>query len=184
MANNTYISKGAYQHPQINGFLSAREYMFLNEGGKKCLILRFFNETAHLINAFSFTLTELDNKGKEIKKTRVKYDELKLYPAESFSSTRGVIVSPECFDFRVTVNEIVSSPYVFRVKGGVVVPFYDRRLRNKKIKSTAVYCRTVSKSFKPGGLFGFLSAVCVLLIIAIAVMSLYLPVEGFLGIPI
>jgi hypothetical protein len=45
MREDKLISKSEYTHPQVGGFIVVKQYMFYRYQGKKCLMVRFANET-------------------------------------------------------------------------------------------------------------------------------------------
>ncbi|MBE6588964.1 MAG: hypothetical protein E7643_02180 [Ruminococcaceae bacterium] len=170
--------KGQYKHEQTEGFLMAREYIFLKENGKKCLLQRFLNETPREIQRVKFDLVELNMQGEVIKKTKLYYMNLAIKPGEYFSMPAGIVVSPECVDFKIARCTVCSEGYVWRVKRGKIQAYYDRP-RRRRVLPQSMYFRTPLsvRSCRPsvGPLYGVLALLAFLSSIGVSLYYLFFP---------
>ena len=180
MQNSNLASaiKGVYKHEQIDGYLMAREYMFLKEDEKKCLLQRFYNETALTIRAFEFKLIELDVSGQVIRKRKFHYDGLSITPNDYFSLPEGIVVSSECVDFKIECCRIETDRYVYRMKHGKLQTYYDRRKRRRNaVDSTSGYGLTVDSYIpKFKRLFSVTAWMAVIVSLAVCLYLLFLRV--------
>ena len=168
--------KGVYKHEQVDGFLMAKEYIFLKEAEKKCLLQRFYNETALTIRAFEFELVELDIAGQIIQKRKFRYSNLCIVPNDYYSLPEGIVVSSECVDFKIEHCQIATDQYVYRIKHGKMQVYYDRRKRrNADLLSSQGDGLTVN-SYAPrfGRLYGATAAMALISSVAVCLYLLFL----------
>lgn len=127
MMKNSFLDKGVYSHPQIGGYLSVKQFMVVEESGKRCLLLRFINESEHQINAVEFLLKQLDSNGKEIGNVRIKYSDLAIDPDRMYVASNGIVIDDACVDFVVQMISLVSENYKYKFHNGQVTIHYDNR---------------------------------------------------------
>lgn len=118
--------KGIYRYPQINGFISVRNYMFAWQDDKRCLLLRFVNNFDQVIDSFEFTVTQLDVHGNVIKSLPIKYKKLGFRPGALYSSNKGIVVDDACADFKISFDKVRSGDYTYRVVDNKVVAYYPQ----------------------------------------------------------
>ena len=121
-----YIAKGLYQYSQISNLVSVKNYIFLRQNGKKCLLIRFSNDLDHIVDSMEFTVIQLDSAGKILEKTKVAYKNMRLMPGQNFSST-GIVVNEFCTDFKVIFQSVISERYKYVVRQGQVVIYYLKK---------------------------------------------------------
>lgn len=186
MASENIITRGTYSHSQISGFMSAREYIFLNRGGQKCIIIRFYNESKHTIKSFEFTLVQLSADGRVLGKSDVSYADIDVKSGSTFSTRKAIAVDPACADFEVQIKAASSAYYLFRIKQENVIAYYDRRKRSDYRPRPLSLGFSDAKTIRPGGRIAaaVMTALATVGVIAVAVLSLFLEVEGFLGLPL
>ena len=143
------LEKGIYNHQQPSGYIVARNYLVLEEEGKRYLLIRFANESNVKITAFKFVLSQLDSNGKVICSSKITYDEVCLEPHATLSEKRGIRVKEECVDFYIKVISFVSELYRYEYKKGQLVVHYDvrSRLNTEKIEHEKVEVRSQKKSY-------------------------------------
>ena len=131
--NNRIVSKGIYTYPQLAGYVSVKQYIFLRIGEKKHLLLRFSNDLDVAIDFIAFTVSELDADGALIKRSHSRY---KRYTksGESFAIDKAIVVDEKCVDVKVTVDVATSGEYEYSDRGGVVTV----RHTNQKIRAKTV----------------------------------------------
>lgn len=124
MSGDQLLSKGFYRRSQVSGLVSVKEYIFARREGKKCLLLRFSNDSDFNVTAIRYTLVELDRSGDVIKETPVGLRGITLVPGATYSPRRAVSVDEECVDFKIVIEEVASGHYLHRVDRGLVTVHY------------------------------------------------------------
>jgi hypothetical protein len=122
------LSKGYYEYPQISNFVSVKNYIFISQGDKKYVLLRFFNESDFAVNDIKLTLTQYDMQGKLIGKEKISLNNLKFSSGTTYASSKAIHISNKCVDFKVTFDEVVSGDYVYRVTNNNVVVHYEPKI--------------------------------------------------------
>ena len=121
-----YIAKGIYQYSQISNLVSVKNYIFLRQNGKKCLLIRFSNDLDNAVDSMEFTVIQLDSSGKVLEKTKVAYKRMNLMPGRNFSS-EGIVVNEFCTDFKVVFQSVISDRYKYVVRQGQVIVYYIKK---------------------------------------------------------
>ena len=122
-----YIDKGVYSHKQIGGYMTVKQFMVVEREGKRCLILRFENESSLEVNAIEFTVIQRNTSGDVIGSSKIKHTHLSVGAGELYSPESGAVIKPECADFEIEMNSVVSGKYRYVFRGGQVTAHYDRR---------------------------------------------------------
>ena len=125
------IDKGFYNHPQAPDRVKLKQYIIVKKEGKKCLLLRFFNELQNTVTALEFVLTQLDANGEVIDNSVVNLD-IKLRAGDMFTADCGIVINEKCVDFTVEIRSMVSGGYKYCDSNGRMLARYDRRLDQKK----------------------------------------------------
>ena len=171
--NRNVLDKGTYNFHQEGAFLSVKQYMLVEREGKRCLLLRFMNESNLLIQAMEFTLIQLDGDGKVISTDRMRYDDLSVRPAREYALKTGIVLKPGCVNFRVQMAYAISGEYKYVFKNGQAVEHYDPR--GYDLRQSTVYRKsTLSAKRKYSGagrLYGFIAFVGILLILAACALA-------------
>ena len=118
------ISKGFYQYSQVNNFITVKNYMFLREKGKKCLLIRFVNDSDFTVDSMEYVVVQLGVGGEIIDNTKVVCKKMNLDPGEMYASDESVVVDDYCTDFRVVFSCVRSGDYVYTVREGRLVADY------------------------------------------------------------
>lgn len=126
------LEKGSYDHPQQQGYIILKQYMLIGEADKKCLLLRFANESDVEICAFEFMLFQLDASGKVIKKSKIRYAGMGFGAKKTYTPAKAIVVLEKCVDFRIRMLSFISEPYKYEYKRGQIVIHYDVRGYIKK----------------------------------------------------
>ena len=171
MTYNKRLVKGIYKHNQISGYLSVRQYMVINQNGKRCLILRFENEMAKAVNAVEFSVKRLDADGNLIGDTTVKYDDLSIAPGQFYAPEIGTVIEKECADFIIQMRYVICQKvkYVFR-KGMVTAHYNTRGYSEHNCYATEPHSVTVKRKFSTG--VGFFRCMALLaFVLAVAALS-------------
>ena len=118
------ISKGPYTYPQINKFLTVKQYIFYRKEGQKCLLLKFMNDAEFFINEFRFKLIQLNSEGKTICSQNVLFDEISVPSGTAFTPTSRIVVDEKCSDFKIVFDYVDSGDFRYRIKRGKIVTFF------------------------------------------------------------
>lgn len=125
--NKEYYEKGFYNHDQIGGFVSVKQFILIEKNGKRVLLLRFSNDSPVVINRMRFQLTQLDKEGNTIDCSKVKYTDLSVAPGSVFAPEEGIVVKSECADFIVRIIYVVSGEFKYVPGRGRPTAHYDVR---------------------------------------------------------
>ena len=128
MTNNSgrvVIDKGFYNHSQSSGQIQLKQYIVVRENDKKCLLLRFFNESDLIIQSMDIVLTQIRAHGKESKLTKLKLNRINVHPGEIYTTESGIVISDDCVDFRIEIKSVSSRDYTYRESRGRLIPKYD-----------------------------------------------------------
>ncbi len=130
--NNTYSSVRAtrhlYEFPQSTELVAVQEYLFTNNSGKHCCLLKWIKYADFYISSMTFDLTELDASGKELDTTRHTVYGNSIPPTgkgETFAPGVGLVVANRCKNVRVKLLEVKSDDYTYRIENNVVKAYYD-----------------------------------------------------------
>lgn len=173
MIEREYIEKGGYNHPQPDGYVSLKQYIFVRKDGKRCLLFRFANEFSQTVTGFEIVVTQLSGDGRTLGHSRICYDDLSIRSGDIFAPSSGVVVHENCADFRIRLVYFVSGVYKYSVKRGKAVAHYDPRgyvaPKTRPAKSTQI---SVSSVFSAtDGVFTAVSVFAILIIIALGLIT-------------
>ncbi len=101
MQKELILSKGKYSYEQPEELLSLRQYIFVRDGRRKQLLLRFKNDRRERCEAFSFLLVKLDAKGKVLGEELLEYGGEPIAAGATFAFDKKISVEERCTDFRV-----------------------------------------------------------------------------------
>jgi len=178
------VSKGFYQHSQINNFISVKNYIFVRKNGKKYLLLQFYNDLKHPVHEMEYTVIELDSEGKELGRTDVKRSNTVFHPSSTYISTEGVAVNEKCCDFKVVFKRVCANRYLYTVNAGLVNVNYIKKSDDTNGKVFSKYADTArvysarSRRFGKPRLAAFFA---ILAILAIFGVNLYQIIASLLA---
>ena len=160
------ISKGIYKHPQIVGFVSVKQYIFMDKNGKRGLVLRFSNDLDATENGMEFTVIELDSNGNAIRNSLVHYTG-RVHSGCMFTSESAVIVEPKCCDFKVFINKVFADNYEYTAVGDKVLTRYTNRAEtsNSRTFTYTEYEKISQKKPIREGVFRLIAVVLLLVMI-------------------
>lgn len=122
------ITKGIYKHPQIENFISVKDYLFLRENGEKYLLIRYVNEGDFTVNSMDLTLSQLATDGTVLDSRTISYKNLKINPGQTYTAKLGIAVDNLCTDFRVSFTHLTSGQYSYLVQGRqITVQYHEPR---------------------------------------------------------
>lgn len=113
------ISKGLYKEPvDKDALIIVKQYIFARESGRKCLMLRFLNNSKSAINAFEFWLVQKNSEGFEIAESKIRLKDICVRPGEVFAPQQLFWVEDKCVDFDIKVIVVESGKYEYRRENG------------------------------------------------------------------
>jgi hypothetical protein len=116
-----------YLHPQPEGLVAVKDYLFARVDGQACLLLRWVLDTDLPVERVTFALRELDPAGEELETVTVTYEgeDIPRAPRGTcFAPDRGISVHERCTDLRVILLEVASEGYLYRRRGERMVLDY------------------------------------------------------------
>ena len=140
------LSKGLYSHFQIRGYLAVKQYMIIEQDGKRCLLLRFENEMKRKICAIEFTLKQMDSHKNLIKNVTLNYKDLNITPSGLYSPKAGIVLEDNCEDFIIQMRYLISDNIKYVFKNDLVTEHYDVSGYNKTKPSSKRECKIWAKS--------------------------------------
>ena len=174
-----YLDKGIYDHPQVSGYLSLRQFIMVEQDGKRCVLLRFSNEAPFEINDVEFMLKQLDSRGETVDVVKVRYKGLHIGAGTMYAPSKGIVVKKECVDFVIQMRYVVSDQYKYVFKNGQVTPRYDTRgyadpPKYRKTKRSGVDSADIKNRYSGGGKFyGFIAFITFVLIIGMLALIMF-----------
>ena len=100
--------------------------MFVHQGNKKCLLLRFSNDFDHKVDAITFTVIQMNAIGQVLGETEVELQCMNLMPGGMYTPQEGIVVCDNCNDFKIVIKEVFSDHYRYTVRNRSVVTEYLR----------------------------------------------------------
>lgn len=162
------IEKGFYNHTQASGNMNLKQYIITRRDNKKCLLLRFFNESQLCVTGMEFVLTQMDADGKVIDNSVVNLEKIKVRTGEVFIMNNGIVISDKCVDFTVQVKSLISAGYRYSVSNGKLIPEYDVRMNRRKKPKNYGKMQVTRKNLSSARLS---AAVALVIIILMAVLG-------------
>ena len=116
-----------YLHPQPEGLVSVKDYLFARVDGQACLLLRWVLDTDLPVERVTFAVRELDPAGEVLDTVTVTYEgeDIPRAPRGTcFAPEWGISVHERCTDLRVILLEVASEGYLYRRHGARMVLDY------------------------------------------------------------
>jgi len=169
------ISKGFYKYSQIKNFLSVKNYVFIRQEEKKCLLIRFSNDMGYNIHSLKYTLIQIDRSGKVLDKTKIVRKSLDIAPGAIYTGEQAIVVDEFCSDFKVEIEEVVSGKYRYKVRNGEVVPIFVKK-EGKLIEKTANDTLDSNFSVSPRkfGKIGLAVLFAIITVLALIAINVYI----------
>ncbi len=125
VTDNQIISKGVYRYAQIDSFISVKDYIFARRENKKCLFLRFVNNSDYRITSMSFTILQMNASGELLDKINIVLESQIINPGAVYTYGSGIVIDEFCSDFKVVFSTVRSDDYIYLVRDGKVMVNYD-----------------------------------------------------------
>lgn len=127
MQKELILSKGKYSYEQPEELLSLRQYLFLRDGRRKQLVLRFRNDRRERCDAFAFLLVKLDAKGKVLGEELFEYGGEPIAAGATFAFDKKINVEERCTDFRVQLVRASFGNYTYEMGAEAMSVSYVRK---------------------------------------------------------
>ena len=124
--------KCIYKHPQIEGFVSVKQFMFVYRDGVKHLLLRCSNDTETVLRSVRFVLTEFNRDGEILNVRHLSYKDINVEAGETFASPQGIPLSEECVDFKISFVRAISDKHTYKVTGKKAYVYYAPQKEPRK----------------------------------------------------
>jgi hypothetical protein len=173
MKNEQITSKGVYRFSQVNNFISVSNYIFMQQGEKNCLAIRFSNDTDYTFDSVSFCVIQFDALGKVIGKIRVDYTDMDFEPGTTYADSKGIAVDNNCVDFKIQFYEAYSGFYKYVVRNGKAIIYYDRDKADGEREVHSEEIASVSVKRKEYGKAKLTAFIAVLALLSIMVFNAY-----------
>ena len=159
------LSKGVYRHSYIKNFLYVKYYMFVRKNNKKYLSVRFENASDATFDSVTFTVVALDSSGEVVERIPVTYKDVTIRPGDSFTNNKMIRVKPECSDFKIVFDRVLSGDVVYSEQGGHAIARYAK----KSVLSLEQISSSRDSAPKPIRKRGFLMALVALIAVAMII---------------
>lgn len=171
MSANNILEKGIYNHPQPSGCMTVKQYIIIEKNKKRCLLLRFCNESGLNITDMGFTVTQLDSAGEVIETSTVKSAAIRVNAGLTFSLKKAVVLNRRCTDFIVTVTWVISKGYKYEVRNGQMVPHFDTRgFDTSEAKPARSYSSAKARGNPGGAIVALVSTLLVLAFVGLSIL--------------
>ena len=152
-AENIILKKGFYNHPQNSEQVKLKQYVIAKEGKKKYVLLRFFNHSNLVISGMNLILTQIKSKGKKSERTTVFLQNITIYPGEIYATKKGIVISDDCVDFTIEIDNVLSKNYRYHERNGQMIAQYDPFLnpvaRTKRQGKISIKKRNLGRNIWP-----------------------------------
>lgn len=167
-SNQQILSKGFYQYAQIGNPVSVKDYIFLRNDHKKCLLLRFLNNLEYIVTAMDFTVIQMDSAGNVLENTEIAYKDLFFLSGSTYAEPVGIVVDEACSDFKVVFSKISAGKYEYISRGGCPIVQYVKDAEELEI--TGDKGTNITKTSAKTRRFGKPHIVAVAAVLAVLVM--------------
>lgn len=120
MADKVYdiITKGVYEVNQPQNAVPLRNYILLNDNGKKNVLLRFFNPRRQKLTGLELKITSLDHGGNILSERTEVFYKLSGKPLKEFVLTKRIEIHPQSADFKIEVLKAKYGQYEYSSENG------------------------------------------------------------------
>ncbi len=108
MRDHKIISKGKYTNSSSAVPVSVSNYVILEEGERRFVMLKFANARAEAVSSMKLKFTQLDAGKEEITSSVMSFDDVNGTPSGKFVLSKKIEVDPDCEGF---VAEVLSADY-------------------------------------------------------------------------
>jgi hypothetical protein len=167
-SNQQILSKGFYQYAQIGNPVSVKDYIFIRNDQKKCLLLRFLNNLEYIVTAMDFNVIQMDSTGNVLGNTQILYKDLFFLSGSTYTEPAGIVVDEACSDFKVVFSKVTAGKYEYTLRGGCPIVQYVKGAEALEIEGEKG--ANISKTSAKTRRFGKPHLAAVAAVIAVLVM--------------
>ncbi len=113
MSKTEIIAKGVCSYPQTEGFVKARQYIIIEENGKRYLLVKLSNLRGEKVTGVTLYIEQFDETGRKISADKIRLKNICGYPKKSFAVKHKISIASDCVDCKITVTEAEFDGYTF-----------------------------------------------------------------------
>lgn len=132
MKKKKYMVAGEYDHYQLGGYFTVKQYIMTVQEEKLCLLLRFENQMNSRVDAVEFVVKQLNSEGKMLGNIRIHYSDLRVEAGQLYCPDKGIVLHDDCTDFIIQMKYVISERTKYSFRNGVATAHYDIRGYEKK----------------------------------------------------
>ena len=171
----SYLVKGDYLYAQPFDDFTVKQYMLVEQEGKRCLLLRFRNDSKMTVTGVEFIVKQMDAQGHPIGNITVRYSSVDIRPDSLYCPEQGIVVEHHCVDCIILMRYVVCDKVKYTFKKGHVRAHYSHRGYIQKKKTQERTHSHVERRYSGGGWFYRLIAFVSLILV---LFSLYFVMYG------
>ena len=119
------IKKGTYSYSAPTDPVIVQKYIIIRQRGKKCLLLRFKNNSEFTVNRIEYEIVLFKKNGEIIERFTVKTPPINEAPGSVFTFSDGFWLGDECDDFKINFLSVRSGDYEYNFIGHDYIVSYS-----------------------------------------------------------
>lgn len=165
MSSLQIISKGLYKGTPDRSFpVEIKEYIYSFKNDRRCLLLRFLNNSELNVDGICFWLIQKNSHGEEIHTEKIDVNGIVAEAGALFSPSEGFVVDEACVDFEIKMISVSSNGYEYRAKEGEAFVRYPMEYYKKAELRKKIFCHK-RKKLKSGAKYsGWILFLAILLV--------------------
>ena len=180
------ISKGIYNHSQIDNFVSVKNYIFIRKDEKKHLLLRFSNDFNYVVNAMTYFVIQRDSSGRVLDHLKITHEKLEFQPNTMYVTEQPICVNEDCSDFKIVFLEVISDFYRYEVHSDMIAVHYiktpepivdvenlNKKEQRKRLDVSVSKYRVKQKKFQERGVAAFVSVLVTVVMLGLNVLNMF-----------
>lgn len=170
MSSLQIISKGLYKGTVDKSFpVEIKEYIYGFNNNRRCLLLRFLNNSEFEVNGIHFWLIQKNSYGEEIGKEKIEINGISAEAGALFSPADGFVVDEACVGFEIKMISAFSDGYEYRSENGEAFVRYPMEYYKKGEIRKNAFCYK-HKKLKSSVKYSSLILVMAILLVAFALI--------------
>lgn len=121
------INKGKFLSPTINNFVSPVQYLFVNENGRKFLLLKLSNDRQETVSGVTVAVSQKDARGDDLGTVIAESPVSEGSPRTEFVFDRKIALAKDCADFEVKVVSAAFGNYIYTATGKELQLSYQKQ---------------------------------------------------------
>ncbi|MDE7164882.1 MAG: leucine-rich repeat domain-containing protein [Clostridiales bacterium] len=140
------VHKGVCSYPQTENFVAVKQFLIINEDGKRYLLVKLTNNRTENVTGATLFVEQYDDRGDKISADSVHVGGFDGYPQKSFAVERKIPVASTCVDCRVTVTDAEFGKYTYSAGDELGQPGYIFEPDEPEVKVPAEIMKKAGKS--------------------------------------